>query len=280
MQPLGPDSLTWRFFGDNRALLAGPRAGILQLMLPSLGQGVMEHSVFFSDTFGRLKRSAGPILNTVYGGSEAARTGKRVRDYHVNIKGDMPGGERYHALDPETYFWAHATFLDHLIYSTETFMRPLTDAEKQRIYEESKTWYAMYGVSDRAMPEDWPAFQVYWKRMLNERLSAHKSATYSVGYAKKGLPRPRQIPEGAWKVLSLPLNAVARFLTVGGLPPEARDVLGLRWSRADERRYQRFAELVRSLGDLWSVLPDVVKYSAPARKAFRRDGRPAPLPRP
>ncbi|WP_232835470.1 oxygenase MpaB family protein [Actinocorallia populi] len=280
MQPLGPDSLTWRFFGDNRALLTGPRAGVLQLMLPSLGQGVMEHSVFFSDTFGRLKRSAGPILNTVYGGAEAVRTGAKVRDYHVNIKGEMPGGERYHALDPETYFWAHATFLDHLIYSTETFMRPLTDEEKHRIYEESKVWYAMYGVSDRPVPEDWPAFQAYWKRMLNEELAAHKSAAYSVGYVEKGFPRPRRIPEGVWKVLGVPLNAVARFLTVGGLPPEARDILGLRWTRADERRYRRFAEIVRSLGDLWSVLPDFVKYTPPARKAFKRDGRPSPLPRP
>ncbi len=274
MQPLGPDSLTWRFFGDNRTLLTGPRAGILQLMLPALGQGVMDHSVFFSDTFGRLKRSAGPILNTVYGGSRAAATGAKVRDYHLNIKGTMPDGERYHALDPETYFWAHATFLDHMLYGVETFIRPLTEDEKHQIYEESKTWYAMYGVSDRAMPEDWPAFQAYWKRMLNEELAAHKSAAYSVGYAKKGLPRPPRIPEPVWKVLGVPLNAVARFLTVGGLPPETREVLGLEWSRADERRYRRFAAFVRELDGLWSVLPTVVKYGPHARKAFARDGRP------
>jgi uncharacterized protein (DUF2236 family) len=277
VQPLGPDSLTWRFFGDNRALLTGPRAGVLQLMLPELGRGVMEHSVFFSDTFGRLKRSAGPILNTVYGGAEAAKTGAKVRDYHVNIKGEMPDGKRYHALDPETYFWAHATFLDHMVYGVETFIRPLTDEEKQQIYEESKVWYAMYGVSDRAMPEDWPAF---WKRMLNERLDDNKTAAYSVGYAKKGFPRPRRIPEQVWKVLGVPVNAVARFLTVGGMPPEARDILGLRWTRADERRYQKFAETVRSLDGLWSVLPEVVKYSAPARKAFKRYGRPPVASRP
>ncbi|GAA2725766.1 oxygenase MpaB family protein [Actinocorallia aurantiaca] len=277
MQPLGPDSLTWRFFGDNRALLTGPRAGVLQLMLPELGLGVMEHSVFFNDTFGRLKRSAGPILNTVYGGAKAAETGAKVRDYHVDIKGTMPGGERYHALDPETYFWAHATFLDHMLYGVETFMRPLTEAEKQKIYEESKVWYAMYGVSDRAMPEDWPAFQEYWKRMLNERLDANKTAAYSVGYAKKGLPRPPRIPAPVWKVLGVPVNAVARFLTVGGMPPEARDILGLRWTRADERRYQKFAGFVRDLDGLWSVLPEFVKYSPQARKAFKRDGRPRPL---
>ena len=43
--PLGPDSLTWRYFGDGRMILLGPRAAVLQNMLPALGQGVQDHSV-------------------------------------------------------------------------------------------------------------------------------------------------------------------------------------------------------------------------------------------
>ncbi len=150
-------------------VLVGPRAAV-QNMLPALGQGVLDHSVFFSDTFARVKRSAGPILDTVYGAERSAETGRKVRDYHHDIKGTMPDGTRYHALDPETYYWAHATFLDNMLYGIETFIRPLSDAEKRRIYEESKTWFRMYGVSDRAMPDDWEAFQAYWKRMLDEEI--------------------------------------------------------------------------------------------------------------
>ncbi|ROO89698.1 uncharacterized protein (DUF2236 family) [Actinocorallia herbida] len=274
MQPLGPTSLTWRFFGDNRTLLVGPRAGILQLMLPELGQGVLDHSVFFADTFGRLMRSAGPILNTVYGGSGAPSTGTTVRDYHRDIKGVMPDGTRYHALDPDIYFWAHATFFDHLMYGTETFIRRLTEAEKNALYEESKTWYAMYGVSDRAVPETWADFQEYWHRMLTERVTAHKSARYSVGYATKGLPRPKRIPAPVWRVLGAPANAVARFLTVGGLPPETRRILDLPWSPADERRYRTFARTVRRFDGLWNVLPLPLRYTPHARRAFTRDGTP------
>jgi uncharacterized protein (DUF2236 family) len=33
--PLGPDSLTWRFFGDWRGMLQGPWAGSMQNMRPS-----------------------------------------------------------------------------------------------------------------------------------------------------------------------------------------------------------------------------------------------------
>ncbi|GAA4134219.1 oxygenase MpaB family protein [Actinomadura keratinilytica] len=272
--PLGPDSLTWRYFGDTRLMLVGPRAAVLQNMLPALGQGVQDHSVFFAETFARLRRSVGPIMDTVYGGPRAAETGRRVRDYHRDVKGTMPDGSRYHALDPETYYWAHATFVDHLMYGIDTFVRPLTDADRRRIYAESKTWFRMYGVSERAMPEDWEAFQAYWKRMMDEVVEPHRTARYGVGYVTKGLPAPRRVPRGLWRRVSPPLDAVARFLTVGGLPPRARELLGLPWSAADERRYRRFAAAVRRMGPLWPLLPEAVRYFPHARRAFARDGRP------
>ncbi|WP_433327336.1 oxygenase MpaB family protein [Spirillospora sp. CA-294931] len=271
--PLGPGSLTWRYFGDTRILLMGPCAAVLQNMLPALGQGVLDHSVFFAETFARLRRSAGPILNTVYGGPDAAATGRTVRDYHRDIKGTMPDGGRYHALDPETYYWAHATFLDTMIRGTETFIRPLDEDEKRRIYAESKTWFRMYGVSDRAMPDDWETFQAYWKRMLEEEIVPHKTARYGVGYVTKGLPAPPRVPAPVWRAVSPPLNAVARFLTVGGMPPRVREVLGLPWSRADERRYRRFAAAVRRLNAVWPVLPEAVRYLPQARTAFARARR-------
>ncbi|MFC5185289.1 oxygenase MpaB family protein [Actinomadura harenae] len=272
--PLGPTSLTWAYFADTRMLLVGPRAAVLQNMLPALGQGVLDHSVFFDETFARIKRSTGPILDTIYGGADAAASGRRVRDFHHGIKGVLPDGTRYHALDPDTYFWAHATFLDHLVHGIETFVRPLTTADRRRLYEESKTWYRMYGVSDRNMPATWEDFEAYWERTLAGGIVAHKTARYGVGYVTKGLPAPPKVPKALWRAVSPPLNAVARFLTVGGCHPRMRELLDLPWSEADERRYQRFAAGVRRLAVLWPVLPDVVRYLPQARRAFARDGRP------
>lgn len=272
--PLDPAALTWRYFGDTRLLLVGPRAAVLQNMLPALGQGVRDHSVFFSETSARVRRSVGPIMDTVYGGPDAEATGRRVRDYHREVKGTLPDGSRYHALDPATFYWAHATFVDHLMYGIDTFVRPLTDADRRRIYAESKTWFRRYGVSDRVMPEDWEAFQAYWKRMLEEVLEPHPTARYGVGYVTKGLPAPRRVPRALWRLISPPLNAVARFITVGGLPPRARKLLDLPWSPADERRYRRFAAVVRRLDLVWPLLPEAVRYFPHARRAFARDGRP------
>ncbi|EUA22493.1 hypothetical protein I552_6984 [Mycobacterium xenopi 3993] len=129
--PLGPQSLVWRYFGDNRMFLIGPRPAVLQNMLAELGQGVLDHSVFFTDTAARVKRSLPPIFMTVYG-SDDDHPGRQVRDFHHEIKGQMPDGKRYHALDPETYYWAHATFVEQVIYFADTFVKRLTRPKKSR----------------------------------------------------------------------------------------------------------------------------------------------------
>src|SRR6478609_4256788 len=106
-QPLGPGSLTWECFGDVRGLLLVGRAGILQNMHPAIGAGVDQHSDYFNNPWNRLLRSMAPILGVVYDGPSAPATGADVRDFHKEIKGVDQNGRRYHALQPEVYYWAH-----------------------------------------------------------------------------------------------------------------------------------------------------------------------------
>ena len=267
---MSPQSLVWRYFGDNRMYLIGPRPAVLQNLLADLGQGVPDHSTFFSDTAERLRRSLPPIFNTVYG-SEDDHAGRRVHDFHHEIKGEMPDGERYRALDPETYFWAHATFVEQVLHFADTFVKRLTQAEKEPIYLESKTWYRRYGVSDRPMPADYAEFERYGARMLDE-VVAHPSAKYGVGYVTKGFPCRKGVPPQVWRVIAVVFNPVAAFLTTGGLPPRARALLDLPWSDRQERRYQRFATLRRSLpvNWLWDRLPMRLRYNGYARKGYAR----------
>ena len=272
--PLGPDSLVWKYFGDRRIALIGPRPAVLQNMLAGLGQGVKDHSVFFADTAARIKRSLPPIYRTVYG-SEDANAGSQVRQFHTNIKGDIPedfGGGRYHALDPDTYFWAHATFFDQALYFTDTFVTKLSPAQKEQMYLESKTWYRRYGVSDRPMPADYAAFEKYWDHMINEVLVAHPTAKYGVGYVTKGFPKPKGLSPLAWKVIAPVFNPLAAFLTTGGMPPRTREILGLAWDDRKERRYQRFAALcrTRAANRAWGLLPMKLRYVPYAREGFAR----------
>ena len=272
--PLGPESLVWKYFGDRRIALIGPRPAVLQNMLAALGQGGQDHWVFFADTAARIRRSRPPIYRTVYG-TEDDNAGPSVRDFHTTIKGDLPddfGGGRYHALDPDTYFWAHATFFDQVLYFTDTFVRRLTPAEKEQMYLEAKTWYRRYGVSDRPMPADYAGFEKYWDHMINEVLVAHPTAKYGVGYVTKGFPRPKGVSGFAWKVIAPVFNPVAAFLTTGGMPPRTREILGLPWDDRRERRYQRFAALCRSsvVNRIWDRLPMTWRYTPYAREGFER----------
>ncbi|MGV0644490.1 oxygenase MpaB family protein [Mycolicibacterium sp. XJ2546] len=273
--PLGPQSLVWRYFGDNRMFLIGPRPAVLQNMLAELGQGVLDHSVFFDDTAARVKRSLPPIFNTVYG-SDDDHPGTQVRDFHTDIKGEMPSeygvAARYHALDPDTYFWAHATFVEQVLYFADTFVKRLTREEKEQIYLESKTWYRRYGVSDRPMPADYDAFERYWNRMIDEIVVAHPTAKYGVGYVTKGFPRPKGVHPLVWRLVAPVFNPMAAFLTTGGMPPRTRAMLGLPWSDRQERRYQRFAAFwrTRPVNWLWDRLPMRLRYNGYACKGYAR----------
>ncbi len=273
--PLGPQSLVWRYFGDNRMFLIGPRPAVLQNMLAELGQGVLDHSVFFSDTAARVKRSLPPIFMTVYGADDD-NAGHRVRDFHHQIKGEMPPGtgkaERYHALDPDTYYWAHATFVEQVLYFADTFVKRLTDAEKQQIYLESKTWYRRYGVSERPMPADYDEFERYWDHMLEHVVIAHPTAKYGVGYVTKRFPRPKGVSPLVWRMIAPAFNRVAAFLTTGGMPPRARTLLGLPWTDRQEHRYQRFAAVWRSrpVNWVWDHLPMRLRYNGFACGGYAR----------
>jgi uncharacterized protein (DUF2236 family) len=273
-QPLGPDSLTWRYFGDHRMALLGPRAAVLQNMLPSLGQGVEDHSVWFAETLARLQRSIPPIFNTVYGAAPET-SGHEVRDFHRPIKGRLPDGSSYSALNPDTYYWAHACFVEHLITATDTFITRLTRAEKEQIFAESITWFERYGVSARGTPQTYAEFEDYFERALAERLVAHRTAAYGVGYATKGWPRPKRIPRPVWWVLKRPVNAVSSSITIGGMPPRGREILGLPWDERRERRYQRFARVCRALDGGYRRLPGRYRMHPIALRAYRREGRTA-----
>ena len=269
---LGPDSLTWRYFGDHRMALLGPRAAVLQNMLPALGQGVEDHSVWFAETLARLERSIPPIYNTVYG-AEPETSGHEVRDFHRTIKGRLPDGSPYSALNPATYYWAHACFVEHLITATDTFIRRLSRAEKEQIFAESITWFERYGVSSRGTPQTYAEFEQYFERTLADELVAHRTASYGVGYARKGWPRPKRVPRLVWWLVRRPVNAVSSSITTGGMPPRGREILGLPWDARRERRWQRFAATCRALAPLYDRLPARWRMHPIPLRAFARERR-------
>jgi uncharacterized protein (DUF2236 family) len=95
--PLGPDSLTWKYFGDLRTGMMGVWIGAIQNMYPELGAGVEEHSILLREPLQRVARSVYPIMGVVYDGGRASQTGEQIKQFHHTIKGVDASGRRYHA---------------------------------------------------------------------------------------------------------------------------------------------------------------------------------------
>lgn len=264
--PLGPGSLTWKYLGDVRGIFLATRAGMLQSMHPAISAALLQHSDFFGNPWNRLLRSAGPILGVVYD-YDPTKTGAKVRDFHKSLDGVDAYGHGYHALDPKTFYWAHATFFEAQIATQELFGTPLTRDEKEQLYQESITWYARYGMSMAPVPPDYAAFEAYWDDMIENGIEATKVARISAQKPKRVLPAPYPQLQPIWGAIATELVDGSLFLTRMTLPAKAREKLGLVATDEDWAKLDRFSKAVR-LG--MRVLPERLRYMPRAARAIAR----------
>lgn len=240
--PLGPDSLTWQTFGTWTGMFQGLWAGSIQNMHPKLGAAVWEHSDFFGERWQRLMRSLYPISGVVF--DQTSATGHEVRDYHRNIKGRMEDGSRYHALDPDVFYWAHATFWYGNVRLCERFGPWLSEAQKRQLFEESKAWYAQYGVSMRPVPDTYEDFLEYWDYMCRNVLQDHPAVRTVLDITS--LPQPdfmRVVPGPIWDRFVAPSSQkFFMWLTTGFYDEPIREMMNLPWSDRDEKLFRLFGK--------------------------------------
>lgn len=232
-------------------MLQGLWAGSMQNMHPGLGAGVEQHSRFFEERWERLLRSLYPIGGVVFDGDRARITAEEVRDYHRNIKGVDAKGRRYHALDPETFYWAHATFFMGTILTAEHFMGGITEAEKRQLFTEHIQWYRLYGMSMRPVPQTWEEFQRYWDHMCRNVLEDNKATRDVLDLS--GLDRPpflTWMPRPLWRIARFPVAKGFVWLTVGLYDQPVRDLLGYRWTPVDDWLHRRVGRLVNAVFQL------------------------------
>ena len=272
-QELGPRSLLWRWAGDMRIGFLGGTIGVLQLMHPAIGAGVREHSDFFGDPFDRVFRSLPAILGAVYDDDPWA-TGRRVRDFHRDIKGVDERGRRYHALEPETYWWAHATFQFMAEQVADRWdAHELTPVERERLYQEGVEWYRRYGVSERPVPADRAAFGDEWDRVCREVLELNPAVEWVLGslHGRRSLPGP-SLPSALRATLrftptrKLGMHGV-RIATIGGLPATVRKRFGIPWSRQDALELAAVEAAVRRT---WPLVPWSMRWHPTARAGWAR----------
>lgn len=267
MDLAGPGSLHWRHAGDNRVLLLLVRVGLMQLMHPGLGAGVREHSDFFCEPWERIIRSVPQIQGVTFDWPDAAATAREITAYHVDIKGVDEQGRRYHALDPETYFWAHLTIFDTMVRAIELFDHRLSESEKARLYAESLDAFRLYGVSDRFAPPDWAGYERYLDRMCRETLELTPVAKGLLAFVEEPPERFPLVPQPVYRLLKRPFGRFLWWVNRGTLHPAIRRRIGVTWTARDERRLRVFAKIVHVV---WPLAPDRLRYSPRSRAARKR----------
>ena len=274
LYPPGPDSLSWRFAGDLRAALLLPRAALLEAMHPVVGAGLADFSSFMSDPWGRGTRTRESMITSVYGGPAAIAETARLRRLHRKFKGTDPQGRRYSALDPEAYAWVWATVYQAIADSRLYFARPLSAEAQQRLYAEFRQSGRMLGLRDRDMPPDLPALDAFFQKILVERLEKTPYSRDLVRFLRGGRTMPPPpgwfLPEVAWAPGRRTIGRLLSTITLGYLPREAREILGVRWTRRDERRLERITRLVRATT---SRLPGSQRYHPRAWAAIQEAKR-------
>src|SRR5690348_15205949 len=128
------DSIIRRVNRENVLLLGGGRALLMQLAHPLVAAGVDDHSDFRVRPIRRLRRTVQMVMAIVFGDRETALAAARsVNRVHGRVVGDG-----YRALDPELLLWVHATLVDSSLVTYETFVRRLSDTEREEFYQQSK----------------------------------------------------------------------------------------------------------------------------------------------
>ena len=247
----GPGSVAWKIGREAAIMLGGARAVLMQIAHPLVAMGVSAHSSYMRDPLGRAMRTfmLGEMLT--FGSLATARTAARtINRLHYHVHGMLPAeagaydsGTPYNARDPELLLWVHATLVDTILLTYKLFIGPLTPAEEDEYYQQSKAVAHLLGLLPSHMPETARDLQQYVHDMVHSnRLAA--------------TPQARQL---AQQVLFPPAPEVLRpfmhlnsQITCALLPQPVREIYGLEW---DIRRQHIFNFLTLSMRLLIPHMP-------------------------
>jgi uncharacterized protein (DUF2236 family) len=172
--------------------------------------------------------------------------------------GPYPEGAGYDALDPELALWVHATLVVTALDAYDLMVRPLSQAERARYYEETRPFAALFGVPVDQMPASYAAFGGYVEDMTSgRRLTVGEDA-----WRLSRLVLRPPVPVGL-----RPASAFVRAVSAWLLPPRLAREFGLHAGH-----FQRVGVPVAGAGARWALRfsPPSLRYWPHYQVARRR----------
>lgn len=256
---VGPDSVSWQVFKNPVSLfIGGVTAVLLELAEPRVRSGVWDHTSFRTDPLPRMKRTGLAAMVTVYGArSTAEKMIAGVTRMHGRVAGETPDGQAYRATDQELLDWVQATASFGFMEAYAAFVRPLDDADRDRLYGESAPAAALYGAvgAPRSLADQQAQFAAMLPRLERSEI------------VFEFLEIMRRTP-----IFPAPLRPLQHMLIRAGVeitPAPVRHVLGLDARFGLKRGEAWLIRLMGGLADRMAVA------STPSAQACKRLGLPA-----
>jgi uncharacterized protein (DUF2236 family) len=224
----GPGSVTWRVHADPSMALAGLRALLLQALHPVALAGVLQHSDFRSDPWGRLVRTAEYVGVVTYGTTrEAQRAAARVRGLHRRLSGVEPEtGRSYRVDDPELLLWVHLSEVSSFLSTAVRSGLRLSREERDRYYAEQRVAAGLVGLDPAEVPSSSRAVAEYFRDVrpqLRAGAAARQTARFVLWPPMPALVQLGTPARPAWTALATASFAMLprwarRMYALPGLP--------------------------------------------------------------
>jgi uncharacterized protein (DUF2236 family) len=215
----GPDSVAWRLHADPSMLVGAMRALLVQALEPRAMAGVVQHSDYKADPWGRLNRTIRFVLHTTYGDTPTAEAAcAAVRRIHDRVHGvDPVSGRSYSAHDPDLLLWIHAVEVHSAVFSYRSYAGRLAYEDADRYVDEMVRVAELLGMPPEIAPRSMGALRQYLHSV--EGLQATPGARESMRLIMAPpLPLPLR-----------PLWVLPAGAAVASLPRFARRMYGLPW---------------------------------------------------
>jgi uncharacterized protein (DUF2236 family) len=227
-------------------LLYGQRALGIGAIAPLNFVGTRLHTRALDKPFERLART-GKGFESIYFGSraEADEVLDRVHRLHERVEGALPEdagpfrkGTPYSAFDPELMLWTVAVIADSAQVFFELFVRPLSHAEREGLWQDYVRFGELFGMPREVAPASYSSFRAWWRGRL-ESEDAHLTA--EARYLGSAIMFEIPVP-----LTRAPAMRLHNLVMLGSLPDEVRDLYGLSWSSVHALAFRAAVAAVRA----------------------------------
>ncbi|ORW70628.1 hypothetical protein AWC24_03595 [Mycolicibacter senuensis] len=246
---------------------------VMQLSVPGIGYGVVESRVesgaLMEHPWKRLRTTAQYMAVAILGtDSERAAYRDAVNVAHRQVRSTDSSPVKYNAFDRDLQLWVAACLFVFYEDTFELLRGKMTPEQAENFYQQARP----LGTTLQVTEDQWPAsraeFDSYWNATCQTLDLDDVVRDYLMRLIDLKMVNP------VFRVMFGPL---LRFLTIGFLAPRFRELLGVEWSKTEQRQFENLFLFVSFVNRFiprfirtfsYRVLMGDVRYRIRRRKAL------------